>query len=472
LDCVKNLDAPTRSVDDIFLSEEINALEANQNLINKKKCMAKLLYQYLTEGKIPTRLIVDEKVYNVRQNALHVFQSAVQQRKPSPELAKLIKDLKAVYEKISIGNLVIFLETLLEEKDKIINDFNQCKSDFKSIDRQDTYARLLDKVRGCPDLCPCCRRPCDVDHTQFKSKPGAAYNEHRCQSGHSLRAMNGYKFEATGEASLFMCEQIKDDQVIVIGPTRYQWSKFKNDHLDWSFKSALTEDELSKLHGKYLTIWIKIGPILCEQYGMTYVTHNSSLKVTHQSFHYILLLDGSGSMKGQRWNHLIEAVKEFLKRRTELATNDRITIIVFTESAKIIYLNKEIRDIDVKDIIFPAGNTSFGAAFRCVDDCISAFKKLESSDSVHESFAIIFMSDGNGDYFEKELDKLFKEHEPVIKRFWTIALGGDKASHTHVLEKINTKMSGSFYDVATSADLIKIYAEVASCTQLSLFTSK
>jgi uncharacterized protein YegL len=431
--------------------------------------MAVLLYLYLTEGKILNPFIVDKKVYKVREDALHAFQLLVQERKPSSELAKLIKDLKAVYEKISIGNLVIFLETLLKEKDKIINDFYQCKSDFKDID---TYARLLDKVRGCPDLCPCCRRPCDVDHTQFKSKPGAAYNEHRCQSGHSLRAMNGYKFEGTGEASLFMCEQIKDDQVIVIGPTRYQWSKFKEDHLDWIFESALTEDELSKLHGKYLTVWEKIGPILCQQYGMTYVTHNSSLKVTHQSFHYILLLDGSGSMAGQRWKDLMEAVEKFLKRRTELATNDRITIIVFTDSAKVAFFNKEIHDINVEDIKFPAGNTSFSAAFECVYDSITIFRGQASSGSVHESFAIIFMSDGESRYPEKELDKLFKVHGPVIKRFWTIALGGGEASHTQVLADINTKMNGSFYDVATSADLIKTYAEVASCTELSLFTSK
>jgi uncharacterized protein YegL len=276
--------------------------------------------------------------------------------------------------------------------------------------------------------------------------------------------MNGYKFEGSDEASLFMCEQIKDDQEIVIGPTRYHWSEFKKDHLDWSFESALTKDELSQLHGKYLIVWEKVGPELCEKYGMKYVTHNSLPGVIYQSFHYILLLDGSGSMSGQSWEDLMKAVKEFLKRRTKLASKDRITVIVFEDSAKVVFSNKEIHDINVKDIKFPSGGTSFSAAFERVNRSISAFRDEASPDSFHESFAILFMSDGEDNYPKNELDMLFKKHESVIKRFWTIALGGHGTSVAGTLKQINERMNGSFYDVKESADLIQTYAEVASCT--------
>ena len=340
---------------------------------------------------------------------------------------------------------------------------DQFKSDLKSLDRHNTYAHLLDRVSGCPDLCPCCRRPCDVDHTLFKLNPGSQYNEHACLTGHCLRAMNGYKFEGTGEASLFMCEQIQDDQEILVGPIRYRWSQFKKDHPNWKFESRLTGDELSKLHGKYLTLWEKIGNTLCQKHGMTYVTHNTTPRLKHRSYHSVFLLDASGSMVGQRWKDLMSAMKSFLERRKELETDDRITIIRFNSTANVIYSNQDISNIDIGSIQAADSKTgtSFSKAFKCVNRSLDELKTKKES-SLNESFAIIFMSDGEADYPEKELDALRKNHRSAIQRFWTIALTNDSSSHLEVLQKINTEMDGAFYDVKQSADLIQTYAEVAS----------
>jgi uncharacterized protein YegL len=421
-----------------------------------------LLHKYFTQQTIPTSFMINGKIYQLRNDALDAFQSLMQQRMPTSDLCNVTKEISSIYDKISIGNFVVFLEALLKEKNSIINDLNQFKSDFNSLDTEDTYARLLDKVRGCPDLCPCCKRPCDVDHTQLKSTPGSKYNEHRCRSGHTLRAMNGYKFEVTEEASLLMCEQIKDDQVIVIGPARYEWSQFKSDHADWIFESALNDDELNRLHGKFLTVWEKIGSKLCEKFQMKYVTYNTSQRISHQAFHYILLLDGSGSMGGDRWEHLMKAVQEFLTRRDTLKAGDRITIIIFSEAAKIAFFDEEIQNIDVTRIQYPGGGTSFNAALACVNKCITKSKSKSVLDSVHNNYAIVFMSDGEAEYPEKELDRLLKEHDTVIKNFWTLALGDNQALSMEVLKQINDKMNGSFYDVTTSTDLIRVYAEVAT----------
>ncbi|CAF1357481.1 unnamed protein product, partial [Didymodactylos carnosus] len=289
LDTVSKLGAAARFVNDIFITEETNLLDANENLINKKRCMAILLHEYFTKQIILASVIHNGKTYNLRKDALDAFRLLLKQRKPSATLSVITQQIKSVYDEISIANFVVFLQTLLKEKDKLLKDLNGFKSDFKRIDNQDTYARLLDKVRGCPDLCPCCKRPCDVDHTQIKWKPGSQYNEHRCLSGHTLRAMNGYKFEITEEAPLFMCEQIKDDNVIVIGPTRYQWLQFKKEHPDWIFDSALNDVELNRLHGKFLTLWAKIGPKPCEKYRMKYVTHNIPQKITVQEINDLFL---------------------------------------------------------------------------------------------------------------------------------------------------------------------------------------
>jgi hypothetical protein len=145
----------------------------------------------------------------LRQNIFDSFQLLAKQRPPSAKLQITTKEMSAVYDRTSIDNLPGFLQFILNEKTNSLNEYNQINCDFNSIDNENTYTRLLEKIRGCPNLCPCCKRPCDVDHTQLQSRPGSKYNEHRCTTGHALRAMNGYKFEVTGEASLMMCEQIK-----------------------------------------------------------------------------------------------------------------------------------------------------------------------------------------------------------------------------------------------------------------------
>ncbi|CAF0935332.1 unnamed protein product [Didymodactylos carnosus] len=194
--------------------------------------------------------------------------------------------------------------------------------------------------------------------------------------------MNGYKFEKTDEASLFMCEQITDDQTIIVGPFRYTWSQFKLQHPDWVFESLLNDQDLDRLHEKFLTIWTKIDRDLCGKYGMNFVTYNTQMINTPESYHYILLLDGSGSVDGQPWGHLIAAVKEFLQRRSELGTKDRITIIKFTHRTELECFDEEIKDVNVDRIEFKGGNTNFRSAFEKVNDCIARSKTADSKYAV------------------------------------------------------------------------------------------
>jgi hypothetical protein len=253
--------------------------------------------------------------------------------------------MSQIYNNISIGNLTAFLETLMNEKDKIINYFITFPSDFNILDTKSTYKRLLDKVRGCLEKCPCCRRSCDIDHTLFKSIPGSSDNQHCCTLGHALRVMNGYRYEITNEASLVMCEHIQAEQVIVVGLIRKRWSEFKKDHYDWNFDSIMSVDELNRLHGKFLGVWAKIGLELCGKYGMKFVTTNILRPIEEIPLHHILLLDGSGSMKGQLWNDLLDGVKEFLKYRLLRNSANRISII------------------NLSIIAFPNGSTNFTNAF-------------------------------------------------------------------------------------------------------------
>ena len=440
-------------VNDIFQAFENNSLNVDQNFNNKRRCIGSLLFSYLLGGKIPTLYTYSNNNYKLTAEAQQTFDLAVQQYKPNDKLIMIIKIMAKDYESYSVINLAGFLKRILEEKSKIMSEYDREPCDFKTIDTRDTYALLLDKVRGCPDRCPCCRRPCDADHTKIKSNPGSKDNQHRCETGHVLRAMNGYKFEDTNEASLFMCEQIEDDQIIVVGSQRKQWSKFKLDHPDWIFESLLSDVELNKLHIKFLHIWQIIGPQLCEKFSMKFVTHNApSDRLVEESLHYILLLDSSGSMNGQAWQNLLRAVRVFLQLRMERHMNDRITIITFTSHANAIYFNQEIQNIDVNRIPYKGGNTNFSSAFKEVNECIARSKTGDSK------FAVVFMSDGQASYPETELNILSQSHGSILKRFWTLVLG---SSQMNVLEQINQKMNGRFIYIRESSLLIEAYAEIA-----------
>ncbi|CAF3072931.1 unnamed protein product, partial [Rotaria sp. Silwood2] len=277
-------------------------------------------------------------------------------------------------------------------------------------------------------------------------------NRHACQTGHQLRAMAGTKFEVSNEASLFQCEQMEDHKPIIVLGTKKKWSEFKKDHPDWDFGNSITPNQLFKLRGKFLNVWSKIGRRLCERYDMTFVTENTP-QAAPKPFHYILLLDASGSMNGKPWENLLEGVKEFIKIRTDSNAADRMTIIVFDDNAKYAYFNVDIKTIDIIQIKFTNGLTDFGKAFDLV---VKAIQDIQTPNSISSSansldFTIIFMSDGQADYPDEQLETLLTM-KTKIHQFWTVAFG---YTQMDILEEINQKMGGRFTELKDSAAFVQ-----------------
>ena len=113
------------------------------------------------------------------------------------------------------------------------------------------------------------------------------------------------------------------------------------------------------------------------------------MAISSKTFHYILLLDGSGSMRGQKWKDLMEAVQVFLERRRALETEDHVTIIVFSDKANTAYSDELIPSIDVNRIPYIGGGTSFNRAFACVNGCIAIAKGKIDLNPIYENNAII-----------------------------------------------------------------------------------
>ncbi|CAF1549483.1 unnamed protein product, partial [Didymodactylos carnosus] len=71
-------------------------------------------------------------------------------------------------------------------------------------------------------------------------------------TGHQLRAFAGIKFEITNEASLYQCNEIDDNNHIVVKGVRKKWNEMKLDYQIWDFDLLKTCDESAKLKNRGL----------------------------------------------------------------------------------------------------------------------------------------------------------------------------------------------------------------------------
>ena len=246
-----------------------------------------------------------------------------------------------------------------------------------------------------------------------------------------------------------------NDRPIVIRGTKRKWSEFKNDYPDWEFGNAVSVDELFKLRGKLLNVWHRVGKRLCAKHDMEFVTENHFIA---NQFHYILLLDASGSMEGTPWKHLLDAVKEFLNMRITNCSSYRVTVIVFNDQASYAYVDEDIQSVDIGQINYKGGGTNFANAFDLVIKTIQSSQTFGASKNlVARQYIIVLMSDGQASFPTTQIATLSKM-DTIISQFWTVALGKTEIT---VLQEINRQMNGVFKNLTDSADLVHVYAEIA-----------
>jgi ADP-heptose:LPS heptosyltransferase len=105
------------------------------------------------------------------------------------------------------------------------------------------------------------------------------------------------------------------------------------------------------------------------------------------------------------------------------------------------------------------GMRDFGKAFALVIKAIQDIQLQNSASNLANNleYIIIFMSDGQAEFPDQQLDTLLTM-VTKINQFWTVALGNTKMD---ILERINQKMNGTFKELKNSADLVQVYAEIA-----------
>ena len=111
--------------------------------------------------------------------------------------------------------------------------------------------------------------------------------------------------------------------------------------------------------------------------------------------HFVMMLDNSWSMCGNRWDDLISQLKVFFKKLEkddDLLLNSWITIINYNDKAQKMFEQK-VPNVDlISNIQQLKGNTNFN------EPLIMAQKIISQSKDKYGKIILYFMSDGEADF--------------------------------------------------------------------------
>jgi len=157
--------------------------------------------------------------------------------------------------------------------------------------------------------------------------------------------------------------------------------------------------------------------------------------------HNVLALDDSGSMSGQPWIDLIDAVRTFLTDRIAQCTAagqtcaDVVTIINHSHSCQVMCRAESIHNSPETKSRFRGGGNDFKAI---LDVCYKEFKEMD-----RETYTpvLIFMSDGGCGNGDTEMSRLVADMPEIIVKTIGFSPGCDKQK----MERLANLGNGEYY---------------------------
>ena len=173
----------------------------------------------------------------------------------------------------------------------------------------------------------------------------------------------------------------------------------------------------------------------------------------------VFCLDYSGSMKGDGYNQLMDAMDYILDETKasrdllQFTANDRITVISFST-----YPNEPWRctnGADTAELLSKIKAKSPNGSTNIYDTSINALKELENVDTNAYNTSIVLMTDGRSNVGKYEdLEKYYKNNNSTIP-IYSILFGNAKKDQ---LDDIAILTNGKVFDGRT--DLLKAFKEV------------
>jgi Mg-chelatase subunit ChlD len=183
-----------------------------------------------------------------------------------------------------------------------------------------------------------------------------------------------------------------------------------------------------------------------------------------QSFHFIFVLDESGSM-GPHWSSLETAYQGFLTRRNnDQGGHDHFTVVLFDHNARTILLPRQRLSNTPNNLpTLNGGGTAYTAGLKEAQKTIAA-------DKTRSSIVMIFMSDGANDVHDGDpvaLIHQFKQSYGKDHNFicHTVGFGSGVASESpeaQLLAKMASAGGGQTYSALNGAQLNNVFGRIAA----------
>ena len=183
------------------------------------------------------------------------------------------------------------------------------------------------------------------------------------------------------------------------------------------------------------------------------INHSFFSTAMASNYYIVMCLDYSGSMEGEPWTHLLQAVDAFSDDRltkckqTGKICNDILSVVCYNHEAQTvvddIFLQKNISSLIQ---ITPSGKTSFAAG---ISRSISQF---ENTDMGGRTPVFLFMSDGGCKDGDNEMITLNQKYSSLGMKVFVVGFG--RGANEKRLRRLADICSGYYYFGATG-DLLK-----------------
>eukprot|EP01094_Clydonella_sp_ATCC50884_P025936 TRINITY_DN698_c0_g1_i3.p1 TRINITY_DN698_c0_g1~~TRINITY_DN698_c0_g1_i3.p1 ORF type:complete len:434 (+),score=80.98 TRINITY_DN698_c0_g1_i3:118-1419(+) len=168
-------------------------------------------------------------------------------------------------------------------------------------------------------------------------------------------------------------------------------------------------------------------------------------------YHIIFCLDASGSMCGEDWDSLMEAVWGFLDERHSVQADDLVTVITYSCSADVVCEARPLHECIGISIPFEGGGTSFAAGLRQV------IRALERTDLKRYKPLVLFMSDGYASDGDCEMIEISDRFGKSVE-LHTLCFGGTEER----LQELAERGGGTFSQSVSGSDLVTQFRTISA----------
>ena len=170
-------------------------------------------------------------------------------------------------------------------------------------------------------------------------------------------------------------------------------------------------------------------------------------------YHFVFCLDSSHSITNS-WNDVVTAVQSFIRRRRQMATQDMITVELYTDTTEVVAEYQTIHDFDISSMKFMGGKTNFDRALSVANQLIGRHLK--------NGFVpvLIFMSDGQCGNGELEMEKIAQNYR-LQHNLKVYTLGFGKINFTK-LKELARVGHGDHLDAQNEKELREKFVDISA----------